>query len=566
MAKPDDKIGPYTLIRKLGRGAFGVVWLAEKRTVIATSKVALKFPNDEDIDLEAIKQEASLWIHASGHPNVLTFIDADVYDGQVVIVSEYAPDGSLSNWLETHGGKAPTIDAAVDMIFGILAGLEHLHKRGIIHRDIKPDNILLQNESPRLADFGIARILKTTSKSTVATGTPAYMPPEAFDGKRNEQTDIWSLGVIFYQLLTGTLPFPQTDMPSLLMAIVSREPTPLPASVPAAIRKVIGRTLEKDPAKRYDSAGEMRLELRDAIKIANGRPDESRGDSPPIDIADLPTQVAGTAGPASAADMPSTRQQEAADQSDANEAVRQYVKELERKAEEERRHLEVEEAKRKAEIRQRREQERPPNQVHVSTPHGPAPHTASQPVQPSIYRSAPRSKSLLWVVLSVSFVVILGVVLFLKFKADRNSPDYGSSTSNVSQNPATPGTSTPYPSQSTQPTPTPSVPSVAVRLRLVDVGASSYFAAANIDVSLESSTQNFSQRTDTQGFVTFGGVPCNEEIEISYRSDMVDRKLLRIKRDLSCGSALIDLGIYTTTLGERLGSTESDLGDEIRIP
>ncbi len=107
MAKPNDTIGPYTLVRKLGRGAFGVVWLAEKRTVLATTKVALKLPNDEDVDLDAVKQEASLWVHASGHANVLTFIDADVYDGQVVIVSEYAPDGSLSNWLEAHGGKRP---------------------------------------------------------------------------------------------------------------------------------------------------------------------------------------------------------------------------------------------------------------------------------------------------------------------------------------------------------------------------------------------------------------------------------------------------------------------------
>lgn len=269
MAKPDDQIGPYTLISKLGRGAFGVVWLAEKRTAITTTKVAIKIPSDEVVDLEAVKQEAALWVHASGHPNVLPIIDADIYDEQVIIVSEYAPDGSLSKWLAEHGGKAPTVEDALRMTEGVLAGLEHLHERGIIHRDIKPDNILLQRGTPRLADFGIARILKTTSQSTAATGTPVYMPPEAFDGKRGVQTDIWSVGVIFYQLLTGRLPFPQTDMTSLLSAIITKEPEPLPEQIPESIRGVIERALKKNQDERYKSAGEMGRALRHASQLTN---------------------------------------------------------------------------------------------------------------------------------------------------------------------------------------------------------------------------------------------------------------------------------------------------------
>jgi serine/threonine protein kinase len=242
------------------------VWLAEKRSVFATTQVALKMPNDEDVDLNAVKREASLWEKASGHPNILPIIEADIYGEQIVIVSEYASDGSLSKWLSGYGGKAPDVESAIEMIGGILAGLEHLHKRGIIHRDLKPDNILLQGETPRLADFGIARILKTISKSTSATGTPAYMSPEAFDGKRSEQADIWSVGVIFYQLLKGQLPFPQTDAHSLLMAIVTREPEPLPNSIPSSLQKVVQTALQKSPAERYESAGEMRKALRVAFQ------------------------------------------------------------------------------------------------------------------------------------------------------------------------------------------------------------------------------------------------------------------------------------------------------------
>ena len=130
------QIGPYTLIRKLGRGGFGEVWLAERRAKFVTTKVAVKLPHDDQVDHEAIKQEATLWEQASGHPNILPIIDADEYDGQIVIVSEYAPDGSLDEWLKTHG-KMP-VEKAVETTIKILDGLEFLHSRNIIHRDLKP--------------------------------------------------------------------------------------------------------------------------------------------------------------------------------------------------------------------------------------------------------------------------------------------------------------------------------------------------------------------------------------------------------------------------------------------
>src|SRR3954468_23510577 len=129
MLKPDDMVGPYKLIRRIGKGAFGVVWLAEKSSAIATTQVAIKIPAEDTVDLEAVRREAAVWVSASGHPNVLPIIDADVYGDHVVIVSEYAPDGTLADWLVQHGGSAPSTDDAVDMMLGILGGLQHLHKR-----------------------------------------------------------------------------------------------------------------------------------------------------------------------------------------------------------------------------------------------------------------------------------------------------------------------------------------------------------------------------------------------------------------------------------------------------
>ena len=262
MPKPNDRIGPYQLERKLGKGAFGEVWLAhDVDNLVAARAVALKLPLDDDVNLDAIRQEAQVWVAASGHPNVLPMLEARVYNGQVVIASEYAPDGSLQQWLTTNGGQAPTMKAALEMTRDILDGLAHLHSRRIIHRDLKPDNILLNGATPRIADFGISRVLKTTTQSAVAAGTPVYMAPEAFKGKRNPLTDLWSAGVMLYQLLSGDVPFHSNNAYELYVSISNDEAAPLPAAVPAWLQQVVAKALSKDPTQRYQSAEEMRTVL-----------------------------------------------------------------------------------------------------------------------------------------------------------------------------------------------------------------------------------------------------------------------------------------------------------------
>ena len=264
MFQEGQLIGPYRLVSLIGRGGFGEVWLAVRQTSLLTTKVAVKLPLDDQIDIDAIKREAALWEHASGHPNVLPIIEANIYDDQVVIVSEYASDGSLADLLKE---RTLSVQEAVDMLFGILAGLEFLHSKQIIHRDLKPANVLLQGQTPRLADFGISRALLTTqtSQSVTITGTPPYMAPEAFDGKRTVQTDIWSVGVIFYYLLSGNLPFPQQGITSLLGAIVGQNPATLPTSVPKNLGKVLSTALAKNPQERFTSASKMKVALQEAL-------------------------------------------------------------------------------------------------------------------------------------------------------------------------------------------------------------------------------------------------------------------------------------------------------------
>jgi serine/threonine-protein kinase len=243
---------------------------------------------DDDIDLKTVKHEADLWAQASGHPNVVPIIEANIYDGQAVIVSEYAPGGTLASKIEMSQGAPMQIEDAAEMISGILAGLEHLHSRNIIHRDLKPANILLQGDIPRLADFGISRVLKSTSQSRNIAGTPVYMSPEAFDGNRSAQTDIWSVGVIFYQLLSGRVPYPAMDYASLVAAILTKNPDPLPSFVHPAIQEVVSRSISRDLARRYKSASEMRNALRTAMQIVRNNADSPTQPVIPYETKSIP--------------------------------------------------------------------------------------------------------------------------------------------------------------------------------------------------------------------------------------------------------------------------------------
>jgi len=261
MFRAGQTFGPYTLVRKLGRGGFGEVWLSERFTELLTTKVAVKLPTSEQVNLDSVKTEAALWAKASGHPNVLPIIEANIYGGQVVIVSEYADGGSLRGWLDKHGRKSPSIERAVDLMVGILAGLAHLHNNKITHRDLKPSNILLHGGVPRIADFGVSRFFEQSSRGTEALGTPVYMSPEAFRKSTSPNTDIWSVGVVFYEMLSGEYPFQDDDLFVLIDAIRQDDPQPLPSGIPQELHEVVFRALRKAPEERFPTADAMRSAL-----------------------------------------------------------------------------------------------------------------------------------------------------------------------------------------------------------------------------------------------------------------------------------------------------------------
>jgi formylglycine-generating enzyme required for sulfatase activity/tRNA A-37 threonylcarbamoyl transferase component Bud32 len=269
MLEKDDVIGDYKLEKFLGRGQFGEVWLAEKQLQFSTRKVrhALKFllNTGDEIDFKSAEAEIDTWIEASGHPNVMSVLDMLFYKGYIIIVSEFAEGGSLKSWLGKSGGKAPSVEKGLEMMVGILHGLEHLHSKNVVHRDLKPDNILLQGNFPRITDFGISRIVSSGSMSTKAMGSPAYMSPESFSGNKSPQNDIWSAGVISYEMLTGALPFASENIYGLVNAIQADEINPLPESIHPELRKLFKTALQKDRVRRFQTAHEMRLAVEKVL-------------------------------------------------------------------------------------------------------------------------------------------------------------------------------------------------------------------------------------------------------------------------------------------------------------
>jgi serine/threonine protein kinase len=283
--KPGDLIGgQYRLVRELReeRGTFGVVWLADEiqgamqRVVI---KIPQQLPSTES--QRALRNEVALWLKAIPHPNILSIRDV-LTTSYVAVVSPYISDGSLAAQLPhplapaPSGPSLPPLEQAVVILEGILKGLEHLHGLGIVHLDLKPANILMLYGVPQLMDFGLARTLDPGVSARPATsqaGTYHYMAPERFAndyagtlGEQAYQSDLWSVGVIFHQLLTGKLPFPESNIALVAGQIKNLAPQPLPESVPGPYRRFVEKALQKDRHQRHKNATEMLEALRQATK------------------------------------------------------------------------------------------------------------------------------------------------------------------------------------------------------------------------------------------------------------------------------------------------------------
>jgi serine/threonine-protein kinase len=204
------------------------------------------------------------------HPNICAIHEVGEDAGQIYIAMERVEGQSLKDRIGSSGLPVETV---LSLGIQIADAVAHAHDRGIVHRDLKSANVVVTPEGrAKVLDFGIARRVDPVSQATVPgrttlaadamAGTAHYLPPEAFRGERvDARGDVWSLGVLFYEMLTGRLPFAGKTEVELGAAVLNAEPAPLPAGVPAGLRSVVQRCLVKDPAGRFQRASEVRAVL-----------------------------------------------------------------------------------------------------------------------------------------------------------------------------------------------------------------------------------------------------------------------------------------------------------------
>jgi serine/threonine protein kinase len=309
------ELGGCKLIRKIGEGGMGEVYLAEQIRV-GNRQVAVKVVRPADLttsggvsgDVERrFKREAAL-LGQFSHPNILPVYDSGVEDGYLYIVMPYAQEGSLSDAIRGRFGRRLELPlelpAAVDLIGQVASALQYTHDHDVVHRDVKPGNILIRIEPDGhwrmlLADFGVARGAETTTQQTLVTGTFAYMAPEQFSGKFSPASDQYALGVVAYQLLAGHPPF-EGEIGELTRAHLYEAPPSLRAQNPAvtpAVEAVVGRALAKDPAQRYPSV----RQFADAFRAAASGKATDDLQPPPIPEALAPVSPTVPAAPPSTA-------------------------------------------------------------------------------------------------------------------------------------------------------------------------------------------------------------------------------------------------------------------------
>jgi len=271
-------ISHYTILEKLGEGGMGVVYKAEDTKLKRV--VALKFlPHQlaaSDQDKARFHQEAQS-ASALNHPNVCTIYDIQDFDGQTFIVMEFVEGKTLR-----EAKYAISMKQAVDIAAQIAEGLAAAHERGIIHRDIKTDNIMLRPDGRiQIMDFGLAKLqgvsLLTQAGGTV--GTTAYMSPEQVQGfEADHRSDIFALGVVMYELLAWQLPFNGSHEAAVMYEIVNIDPPPIQAVKPGVepdIERIVTKCLEKERENRYQSAREVAIDLKRFKRDSEGKPPNS---------------------------------------------------------------------------------------------------------------------------------------------------------------------------------------------------------------------------------------------------------------------------------------------------
>jgi len=274
------KIGQYKILKEIGEGSLAIVYKAQDP--VLNRAVALKvlhpiFSKNKK-SIERLRKEAQMLAQLD-HPNIIrihTFLDEKEAKG---IVTEYVEGETLAQFLEKNPPILPEI--ACRIICDVLSALEHAHSRKIVHRDIKPENIIISKDGQvKLADFSIAKILDAESLTQTGQliGSPLYLSPEQATGQKiDDRSDLFSVSILFYRMVTGRVPFYDRDSGVLLKKILesdAEKPSRLNAKVPVSMEKILTKGLQKNKEDRYQKAWEYRYVILNYLKDNNVSADD----------------------------------------------------------------------------------------------------------------------------------------------------------------------------------------------------------------------------------------------------------------------------------------------------
>jgi len=253
-------VGKYKILSTIGSGGFGTVFLADDTWI--DKKVALKVPHKQGVDFGELLREPRL-LATLNHPNIVTILTAEKQENVFFIVMEYVPGETLETIIMREG--ALDMARALDYTCQICNAVDHAHKQGVLHRDLRPSNVLVgDNGLLKVADFGTSRFLEIAAHGTTVIGSPPYMAPEQFHGKAVFASDVYSLGVTMYQMLTGMLPYdtpsPQ-DLERLMRGDMVSPPRTRNPKIPKALNDIIMKAMAPDIHARYQRAGELLEEV-----------------------------------------------------------------------------------------------------------------------------------------------------------------------------------------------------------------------------------------------------------------------------------------------------------------
>ena len=275
-----NKLGRYEITEVLGQGAMGIVYKGVDpkigRTVaLKTLKTAGEIPPDQLAEFQRRFSQEAQSAGRLTHPNIVTIYDVGEEQGLAYIAMEFIKGKALDEYITE---KRPfSIDQIVNIMVQICEGLGYAHKNGVIHRDIKPANIVLTDDHiAKITDFGIAKITTTSATQTgMVVGTPSYMSPEQITGRGvDNRSDIFSIGAVFYELLTFEKAFPGDNITTVMYRVVHENPTPLSVanmSVPAQFDQILMKALAKNPADRYPDAESMGKDIQNYKNSANAQ-------------------------------------------------------------------------------------------------------------------------------------------------------------------------------------------------------------------------------------------------------------------------------------------------------